>query len=73
MLIPRIRSPGILDLHHVEEVAMDKSSEPPGYEAPRIEDHGDLTQVTAASTNGVFADANLAQGELVTHHLETTP
>lgn len=42
---------------------MEKSTDTIEYEAPRIEDHGDLTELTAAHhAYGVF-DANYKAGE----------
>ena len=42
---------------------MEKDTDTTEYEAPRIEDHGDLTELTAAGhPNGVF-DANYTQGQ----------
>lgn len=37
------------------------------YEAPRIEDHGDLTELTAATSAGKYYDGNY------TEHKEVVP
>ena len=36
---------------------MEKSTDTTEYEAPRIEDHGDLAELTAAGHVGTYADA----------------
>jgi hypothetical protein len=41
---------------------MEKTTGTTEYEAPRIEDHGDLTELTAAGNTGTNAD-----GEYITH------
>jgi hypothetical protein len=41
---------------------MEKITEANEYEAPRIEDHGDLTELTAAQSAGGFFDANYKVG-----------
>ncbi len=35
------------------------------YEAPRITDHGDLTELTATTNTGLYYDANYGIGKLV--------
>lgn len=42
---------------------MEKITEAIEYEAPRIEDHGDLTELTAGQSAGNFFDKNFKQGE----------
>lgn len=42
---------------------MEKTVETTDYEAPRIEDHGDLAELTAAKSTGGFFDANYTQGQ----------
>ena len=37
---------------------MEKLTTPP-YETPRIEDHGDLTELTAATHTGAYADSKV--------------
>lgn len=32
------------------------------YEAPRIEDHGDLTELTAIAATGAYTDADIPAG-----------
>jgi hypothetical protein len=44
---------------------MEKSIETTQYEAPRIEDHGDLAELTAAGSPAGTFDANYKQGELI--------
>jgi hypothetical protein len=36
------------------------------YETPRIEDHGDLTELTAGFQKGAHVDANFKTGDLAT-------
>lgn len=43
------------------------------YEAPRIDDHGDLTELTAAGSVGHHFDANFHAGEEVPAEFLTTP
>jgi len=47
----------------------------PEYEAPRIEDHGDLTELTAAGSVGSFFDGEFTvhKGESTGGHLQTSP
>jgi hypothetical protein len=42
---------------------MEKSTDTTEYEAPRIEDHGDLTELTAAGHPGGLIDAEYHRGE----------
>jgi hypothetical protein len=42
---------------------MEKSTDTTKYETPRIEDHGDLTELTAATHNGGFIDGNYTLGQ----------
>jgi hypothetical protein len=44
---------------------MKKSIETTEYEAPRIEDHGDLAELTAAGHPAGTFDANYNQGESI--------
>lgn len=44
---------------------MKKSTDTIEYEAPRIEDHGDLTELTAAGHPGGVFDANYNAGEVI--------
>jgi hypothetical protein len=48
--------------------AMEKNADLTEYEAPRIEDHGDLTELTAATSEGTVADATIYAGESVIGH-----
>ncbi len=43
------------------------------YEAPRIEDHGDLTELTAASTTGKYFDGNYTTGKELVPDATFTP
>lgn len=54
---------------------MDKHTETAEYEAPRIADHGDLTELTAAGGTGAFFDGEFTvhKGESTSGHLSTTP
>jgi hypothetical protein len=49
---------------------MEKNTDTTEYEAPRIEDHGDLAELTAAGAIGTIADATIYRGESIAHHLE---
>jgi hypothetical protein len=52
---------------------MDKITETTEYEAPRIEDHGDLTELTAATgTHGTF-DTSFTQGQPIPTNYGTQP
>jgi hypothetical protein len=44
---------------------MEKSTETTEYEAPRIEDHGDLTELTAAGHPYGTFDANYKEGQVI--------
>jgi hypothetical protein len=44
---------------------MEKNTETTEYEAPRIQDHGDLTELTAAGHMGGTFDANYLKGETI--------
>jgi hypothetical protein len=44
---------------------MEKSIETTEYEAPRIEDHGDLTELTAANHPAGVFDANYSAGQSI--------
>jgi hypothetical protein len=44
---------------------MEKNTETTGYEAPRIEDHGDLTELTAAGQPAGHFDANYNEGQSI--------
>jgi hypothetical protein len=52
---------------------MEKNTDLTEYEAPRIEDHGDLTDLTAAGSMGKYADATIWAGESIEGHLMSTP
>jgi hypothetical protein len=52
---------------------MDENKTVPEYETPRIEDHGDLTELTAAGSIGKYADATIYAGETIEGHLKTQP
>ncbi|HZK74320.1 MAG TPA: lasso RiPP family leader peptide-containing protein [Clostridia bacterium] len=52
---------------------MDKITDTTGYEAPRIEDHGDLTELTAATTKGSYTDGVYPQGTPIGNILQTSP
>jgi hypothetical protein len=52
-----------------KEEKMEKNIDTPEYETPRIEDHGDLTELTAAGSTGPNADATIFTGEPVAGHL----
>jgi hypothetical protein len=43
------------------------------YEAPRIEDHGDLTELTAGKTSGINLDADFPVGTPYGDITLTTP
>jgi len=47
----------------------------PEYETPRIEDHGDLTELTAAGAVGAYFDGEFTvhKGEGTGGHLQTSP
>jgi hypothetical protein len=52
---------------------MDKDTTVPEYEAPRIDDHGDLTELTAAvGTKGHF-DGSFKTGEPIPTNYGTQP
>ena len=52
---------------------MEKSTDTIEYEAPRIEDHGDLTELTAAiGIHGHF-DASFKEGEPIPSAYGTSP
>jgi hypothetical protein len=59
-------------LYHGKEDTMEKTDKTE-YEAPRIEDHGDLTELTAAGTVGGYADATIYKGESLSGHQQTSP
>lgn len=44
---------------------MEKITEAMEYKAPHIEDHGDLTELTAGQAAGKFFDKHFEQGELI--------
>ena len=52
---------------------MDKDTHVTEYEAPRIEDHGDLAELTAAGSMGKYADATIYAGESIEGHLSSSP
>jgi hypothetical protein len=54
---------------------MENTTENTQYETPRIADHGDLTELTAAGTSGTYFDAEFTAkaGESSSGHLETSP
>jgi hypothetical protein len=52
-------------LSHGKEDTMEKITETTEYETPRIEDHGDLTELTAAGHPEGHADATYAIGDLL--------
>jgi hypothetical protein len=56
---------------------MEKSTDTTEYEAPRIEDHGNLAELTAAGHVGVYADAEvtLKKGESLagSGHAQSSP
>ena len=43
------------------------------YETPRIEDHGDLAELTAGKNHGTVFDGNFHVGEPLTENIATTP
>ena len=47
--------------------------EAPAYEAPRIEDHGDLTELTAGRASGTVFDGNFTAGQPIPAGFATTP
>ena len=47
---------------HADSMKADSMKE---YEAPRIVDHGDLTELTASTNSGLYYDASYGQGSLV--------
>jgi hypothetical protein len=54
---------------------MDDSTNTTKYETPRIEDHGDLTELTAAGSVGSEFDGEFTvhKGESTAGHLQTSP
>jgi hypothetical protein len=54
---------------------MENITETNEYEAPRIADHGDLTELTAAGSVGTHFDAEFTakEGESTSGHLQTSP
>jgi hypothetical protein len=58
-----------------KEVAMEKKTDATQYEAPRIADHGDLTELTAAGSVGTEFDSEFTakKGESTAGHLQTSP
>ena len=54
---------------------MEKNTTAPEYEVPRIEDHGDLTELTAAGSVGAYFDGEFTvhKGEGTGGHLQTSP
>jgi hypothetical protein len=52
---------------------MEKKTDTTGYEAPRIEDHGDLTELTAASQNGTVLDGTYTGGTPLSQGILTNP
>jgi hypothetical protein len=53
--------------------AMENNTDTTEYEAPRIEDHGDLTELTAAGSMGSYADGTIYAGESIEGHLQSSP
>jgi|GEM_PF-4406459 len=43
------------------------------YEAPRIEDHGDLAELTAGKRLGTNFDGNFPEGNVIPEGIATTP
>jgi hypothetical protein len=52
---------------------MEKKTEATEYEAPRIEDHGDLTELTAATTKGTVTDGVYPEGTPISGILKSAP
>ena len=54
---------------------MEKNTDATQYEAPRIADHGDLTELTAAGSVGTEFDSEFTakKGESTAGHLQTSP
>jgi hypothetical protein len=54
---------------------MDNNMNVREYETPRIEDHGDLTELTAAGSVGSYFDGEFTvhKGEGTSGHLQTSP
>jgi hypothetical protein len=54
---------------------MDTNTDTIKYETPRIEDHGDLTELTAAGNVGATSDGHyiINPGESLAGKLETSP
>lgn len=53
---------------------MEKNTDTIEYQAPRIEDHGDLTELTAATTTGAYFDGNFTQGQPIPPNIQqSTP
>ena len=50
-------------LHQTKGAGMEKNTTVPEYEAPRIEDHGNLTELTAAGSPYGSFDASYNAGE----------
>jgi hypothetical protein len=51
---------------------MEKKTDTTEYEAPRIEDHGDLTELTAATHHGNSLDGNYPSGTLLSQGILIT-
>jgi hypothetical protein len=51
---------------------MEKNTDTTEYETPRIEDHGDLTELTASGSVGTLLDGEFTahKGESTSGHLE---
>ncbi len=45
----------------------------PAYEAPRVTDHGDLVELTAATTTGALADQPIPADQSILNSLTSTP
>ena len=54
---------------------MEKKTDTTDYETPLIEDHGDLTELTAAASTGGYFDGHYVTeaGQPVTGTLQTSP
>jgi hypothetical protein len=52
---------------------MEKNTDTTEYETPRIEDHGDLTELTAATSHGTVTDGVYPENTPVSGILKTAP
>jgi hypothetical protein len=63
----------MLPLYQGRRKTMEKNTDTIEYEAPRIEDHGDLTELTAATHVGTVTDKYYPAGTPLSSILTTSP